>query len=102
MYKNADIQTVVVDFSRRREQELSISKTFVRLNVLNYKKLRYGDQSVSSNSNSLLQVACEQRVAVVNIITNSCVKQAVIVISSVVSVKCKQRHKSSEKNKEFY
>ena len=34
-------------------------------------------------------------------ITNSCVEQAVIVIISVVSVKCEQLHKSSENNKEF-
>ena len=47
------------------------------------------------------QVACEQRVAVVSIITNSCVEQAVIVIISVVSVKCEQWHKSSENYKEF-
>ena len=38
MYKNAHIQTVALDFSRRREQEPSISRTFVRLNVLDYKK----------------------------------------------------------------
>ena len=38
MYENAHIQTVAVDFSRGREQESSISKTFIRLNVLNYKK----------------------------------------------------------------
>ena len=34
MYENVDIQMVADDFSRRREQELYISRTFVRLNVL--------------------------------------------------------------------
>ena len=38
MYENAHLQTVAVDFSKRREQELSISRTFVRLNVLDYKR----------------------------------------------------------------
>ena len=38
MYDNAHIQTVVKDFSRRRKQEFSISGTFVRLNVLDYKR----------------------------------------------------------------
>ena len=32
------------DFSRRREQELSISRMFVRLNVLDYEKARGSDQ----------------------------------------------------------
>ena len=40
MYENAHIQTVAVDFSRMREQESSILRTFVRLNVLDYKKAR--------------------------------------------------------------
>ena len=40
MYENAHIQTVTVDFSRRREQEPSISRTFVTLNVVDYKKVR--------------------------------------------------------------
>ena len=40
MYGNAHLQRVAVDFSRMREKELSISRTFVRLNVLNYKKAR--------------------------------------------------------------
>ena len=40
MYENAHIQTVAVDFSRRQEQEPYISRTFVRLNVLDYKKVR--------------------------------------------------------------
>ena len=49
----------------------------------------------------LWQAACEQRVTVVSIITNSFVEQAVIVVISVVSVKCEQWHKSSENNKQF-
>ena len=40
MYENAHIQTVAADFSRRREQEPFISRMFVRLNVLNYKKAK--------------------------------------------------------------
>ena len=32
---------------------------------------------------------------------NSCIEQVVIVIISVVSVKCEQWHRSSENNKEF-
>ena len=40
MYENAHIQTVAVDFSRKREQEPSISRTFERLNALDYKKAR--------------------------------------------------------------
>ena len=43
----------------------------------------------------------KQRVTVVTRITNSCVEQAVIVIISVVSVKCEQWNKSSKNNKEF-
>ena len=38
MYENARIQTVTVDFSRSREQERSISRTFVILNMLDYKR----------------------------------------------------------------
>ena len=38
MYENANIQAGEVDFSRRREQDHPISRTFVILNVLNYKK----------------------------------------------------------------
>ena len=40
MYENVNIQTVAVDFSRRREKEPFISRTFVRLNALDYKKKR--------------------------------------------------------------
>ena len=40
MYENEHIQTVEKDFSKRREHEVSISRTFVRLNVLDYKKAR--------------------------------------------------------------
>ena len=38
MHKNPHIQTVALDLSRGREQEPSISGTFVRLNVLDYKR----------------------------------------------------------------
>ena len=33
-YKNARIQTAVIEFSRKREQESSATRTFVRLIVL--------------------------------------------------------------------
>ena len=38
MHDNTHIQTVVTDFSRSREREPPISGTFVRLNVLEYKR----------------------------------------------------------------
>ena len=38
MYENAHIQTVAVDISRRSEEEPIISRTFVRLKVLDYKR----------------------------------------------------------------
>ena len=38
MYENAHIQMVAVDFPKRRKQEPSILRTFVSLNVLNYKR----------------------------------------------------------------
>ena len=38
--EDAHIQTVEVDFSRRREQEPSFLRTFIRLIVLNYKRAR--------------------------------------------------------------
>ena len=44
MYENAHIQTVAKDFSTRRELELSISRTFVRLNVLDYERAEKSDQ----------------------------------------------------------
>ena len=37
------IQTVEKDFFRRREREPSISETFVRLNVLDYKRAEQSD-----------------------------------------------------------
>ena len=40
MYENAYVQTVSKDFSKRREQESSISRMFVTLNVSDYKKAR--------------------------------------------------------------
>ena len=38
MPEDAQMQTMAVDFSRRLEQETFISATFVRLNVLAYKR----------------------------------------------------------------
>ena len=43
MHENAHIQTDAIDFFRRREQKPSISRTFVRLNVLDYKKTEQSD-----------------------------------------------------------
>ena len=43
------IQTVVKDFSRSRECENSISETFVRLNMLDYKKAEQSDHKNRSN-----------------------------------------------------
>ena len=62
MYENGHIQTVTKDFSKRREQEPSISGTFVRLNMLDYKKTRWSDQRYSYNSDSIVlrQVACSK------------------------------------------
>ena len=72
MCENAHMQTVAVDFSRRiKGQDKAISSSVVIEAVL-------------------WQVAYEQRVAVVSRITNSCVEQSVIVVISVVSVKCEQ------------
>ena len=42
--ENAHIQTVAKDFSRRREFELYISRTSVRLNLLDYKRAEQSDQ----------------------------------------------------------
>ena len=47
MYEKAHIQTAAEDFSRRREQEPSIPRTFVRLNVLDFKRAGQNDQSVN-------------------------------------------------------
>ena len=44
MPDNTHIQTVAVEFSRMHEQVLSISGTFVRQNVLGYKRTRQSDQ----------------------------------------------------------
>ena len=44
MHDNPHIQTVAVKFSRRREQEPAILGTFIRLNMLDYKRARYSDQ----------------------------------------------------------
>ena len=38
MYDNMHIQTIATDFSRNREREPSNLGTFVRLNVLDYKR----------------------------------------------------------------
>ena len=49
MYDNTHIQTVGKNFSRSRERELSISGTFVRLNVLDYKGAEQSDHEKRSN-----------------------------------------------------
>ena len=44
MHDNTHIQKVAKDFSGSREHEPSISGTFVRLNVLDYKRAAQSDQ----------------------------------------------------------
>ena len=44
MHDNTHIQTIAKDFSRSREREPAISGTFVRLNVLDYKRAEESDQ----------------------------------------------------------
>ena len=46
MHDNMHIQTVAKDFSRSREREPSISGTFVRLNVLDYKRAEQSDRFI--------------------------------------------------------
>ena len=48
MHDNTPIQTVAKDFSRSREREHSISGTFVRLNVLDYKRAEQSDHKRSN------------------------------------------------------
>ena len=47
MHDNTHIQTVAKDFSSSREREPSIS--FVRLNLLNYKRAEQSDQEMRGN-----------------------------------------------------
>ena len=90
MYANTHVQTVAEDFSRRQKQEPFISRKFVTLNVLDYKRAGQSDK-----------LRVNKIVAVVSKIANSCVGQAVMVIIIVVSVKCEQWHKSRVNNKEY-
>ena len=53
-FENAHIQTVAIEFSRRRGQESSTSRVFFELIVLDYKRARQSRQRVSSNSISLV------------------------------------------------
>ena len=54
------IQTVAKDFSRGREQEPYISETFIRLNVLDYKRTEQSDRNtevvVTASSKDKLRV----------------------------------------------
>ena len=54
MYENAQIQTVAIEFSRRREQEPCISRTYVSLTFLKYNKNIIEQTTVRSNSVSLV------------------------------------------------
>ena len=56
--------------------------------MLDYKRASKAISSSVVNEAVFRQVACEQRVAVVSRITNSCVEQAIIVIISVASIMC--------------
>ena len=62
MHDNTYVQTVAKDFSRSREWEPSISGTFVRLNVLDYKRAEHSDHERRSNCHSieLRQAACSK------------------------------------------
>ena len=44
MHDNTYIQTVAKGFSRRREREPSTSGTFIKLNVLDYKRAEQSHQ----------------------------------------------------------
>ena len=85
MYENARIQTVAKHFSRSREREPYISRTFVTLNVLYYKR------AVRS-----YKLCVNKTVAV----AYSSVGQAVIVVIIVVSVKFEQWHINSANNED--
>ena len=89
-YENVHIQTAVIDFSK---QVHSISRTFLRQNVLNCCNLNSLMPSCLGSSNKI--------VAIVSRIANSCVGQSVTIIIIVVSVKREYWHKSSAHNKEF-
>ena len=104
MYEKAHIQTTAVDSSRRREQEPFISRMFITLNVLNCKKARQSDQSVSCSSSSLVTSwvwSSNKTVAGARRIVNSCVGQAVVVIIIIASIKCEHWHISNANNKGF-
>ena len=60
------IQMVATDFSRSRENEPSISGTFVRLNVLDYKRAGQSDHKERScwDSIELRQVVCSKFVRI--------------------------------------
>ena len=53
-YKNAHMQAVAIEFSRRRDREPSTLRIFCRLKVCTYKRARQSRQRVSSNSVSLV------------------------------------------------
>ena len=58
MHDDTHIQTVAEDFSRSREREPSISRMFVRLNVLDYKRSEQSDQT--REVIELRQVGCSK------------------------------------------
>ena len=77
-YENAHKQAVVIEFWKSREREPSASRTFARLNVLDYKSARQSRREsvrfqsvfckVASNK-SCLKISFKSR------ITNSCVRR---------------------------
>ena len=97
MYANVENKNVVaIEFSRRREQEPSASRTFVRLNVLDYKK-QSRRNSIRIQS-ALCEVACF-KIFVASRIASSCVrrisnKQLLLYKSKTVG------HKNSVYNKD--
>ena len=81
MHDSTHIQMVAKDFSGSREREPSLSGTFIRLNVLDYKQTRV-----------------EQSDRLIQFLAYSCVGQTVIVIIIVASVKFEQWRISHKNN----
>ena len=58
--KFANNNAVAVEFSRKREHQYFISRTFVRLIVLNYKRARQDRRQSVRMQSTLCEVACEE------------------------------------------
>ena len=77
--KNLHIQAVAIEFSRRREQESSASRTFVKLIVLDYRRTIQSRRESEKILSALCEVVCEQsrglKISVVRRMVNSCVRR---------------------------